>query len=158
MKKGNYFETVIGLIGIAEEDEAITNVFFGRTVQPALFEVMETALLSHAAAQLEEYLLGKRQSFDLALAPDGTEFEHMVWDALLTIPYGETRNYGQIAAQIGRPKAVRAVGRANARNPISLFIPCHRVIGAGGETAGYAGGVELKLRLLALERQLEGVT
>lgn len=158
MKRGNYFETVIGWIGIVEENEAITNVFFGRTVQPALFEMMETALLFRAAAQLDEYLLGKRQAFELALAPSGTEFERQVWDALRTIPYGETRNYGQIAAQIDRPKAVRAVGRANARNPISLFIPCHRVIGAGGETVGYAGGVELKLRLLALERQREGET
>lgn len=153
MKKGYYYVTAIGRIGIAEEDGAITNVFFGHTVQPDAFEVMETALLQRAAAQLEEYLLGSRRAFDLPLAPQGTDFEQSVWQALTTIPYGETRSYGQIAAQLGRPTASRAVGRANGRNPISVFIPCHRVIGAKGDAVGYAGGVELKLRLLALEQQ-----
>lgn len=151
MKKGYYYATVIGLIGIAEEDGAITNVFFGDTVQPDTFEVSETALLVRAAKQLTEYLEGCRQAFDLPLAPEGTPFEREVWTALETIPFGQTRTYGQIAAQIGRATASRAVGRANGRNPISIFIPCHRVIGAGGKAVGYAGGVELKLRLLAHE-------
>ncbi len=153
MKKGFYYETLIGLVGIAEKDGSITNVFFGRTVQPDLFEVAETELLASAARQLSEYLLGERRAFDLPLAPEGTAFEQTVWDALRGIPYGETRTYGQIAGVIGRPTASRAVGRANGRNPVSIFIPCHRVIGAGGESVGYAGGVELKLWLLALEEK-----
>lgn len=153
MKKGYYYTTVIGRIGIVEEDGRITNVFFGHTVEPDLFELMETAMLKMAAAQLTEYLQGSRKAFELPLAPEGTEFERAVWDALLTIPYGETRSYGEIAAQLGKPKASRAVGRANGRNPVSIFIPCHRVIGADGSATGYAGGTELKLRLLALEQK-----
>lgn len=153
MKKGFYYEMEIGRIGIAEENGCITNVFFGRTVQPDTFEVMETALLEQAAEEMREYLRGTRQAFSLPLAPEGTAFERSVWDALLTIPYGETRSYGQVAAQIGRPTASRAVGRANGRNPVSIFIPCHRVIGADGSTVGYAGGVELKRHLLAMEQE-----
>lgn len=152
MKRGFYYETVIGRIGIAEENGAITNVFFGDTVQPDVFEMEESGLLIEAAAQLAQYLDGARRVFELPLAPEGTAFEQTVWTALQAIPYGETRAYGEIAAAIGRPTASRAVGRANGRNPVSIFIPCHRVIGADGSTVGYAGGVELKLRLLALER------
>ena len=151
MKHGYYYETLIGHIGLAEEDGYITNIFFGRTVEPEAFELVETALLKRAAEQLEAYLEGKRKSFDLPLAPEGTAFEKAVWEALQGIPYGETRTYGEIAAQIGRPTASRAVGRANNRNPISIVIPCHRVLGADGSLVGYAGGLELKLRLMALE-------
>lgn len=153
MKKGYYYETVIGTVGIVAENDAITNVFFGDTVQPDVFEVVETALLRRAARELEEYFCQGRRAFDLPLAPEGTAFEQSVWALLRTIPYGETRSYGQLAAQLGKPKASRAVGRANGRNPISLLIPCHRVVGATGAATGYAGGVELKLRLLALEQQ-----
>lgn len=151
MKQGFYFQTAIGLVGIAEEDGNITNLFFGNTVQPDTFEIAESMLLLQAARELEEYLEGERTVFDLPLAPEGTDFERMVWEALQTIPYGETRTYAQVARQIGRPSASRAVGRANGRNPVSIFIPCHRVIGTGGAIVGYAGGVELKMRLLALE-------
>lgn len=151
MKKGYYYETLIGCVGIAEENGRITNVFFGRAVQPDVFEVAETRLLARAARQLAEYLGGARRAFDLPLHPEGTAFERSVWDALREIPYGETRTYGQIAGRLGKPTASRAVGRANGNNPVSIFIPCHRVVGAGGEGVGYAGGVELKLRLLALE-------
>lgn len=152
MKKGFYYETAIGVIGIAEEDSAITNVFFGNTVQPDQFEMVETPLLARAAGQLMEYLHGERTGFALPLRAEGTAFERSVWEALLTIPYGQTRSYRQVAEQIGRPTASRAVGHANGRNPVSIFIPCHRVIGADGSVTGYAGGVELKLRLLALEQ------
>jgi len=103
--------------------------------------------------QLEEYFAGKRQRFEIALDFNGTDFQKQVWDALLTIPYGETRTYSQIARQIGNEKAVRAVGAANGRNPISIIAPCHRVIGASGELTGFAGGLEAKQILL----QLEGV-
>jgi len=101
--------------------------------------------------QLNEYFAGKRSAFDLQLDFAGTEFQRKVWAALLTIPFGETRSYGQIAEQIGSPKAVRAVGAANGRNPISIVAPCHRVIGSNGKLTGFAGGLEAKARLLGLE-------
>ncbi len=104
--------------------------------------------------QLDDYFAGRSSRFDLALAPAGTEFQRAVWDALTTIPHGETRSYGQIAAQIGRPKAARAVGMANNRNPIAVIIPCHRVIGADGSMIGYAGGLDRKTWLLDHEREL----
>lgn len=151
MKKAFYYETVIGKIGIAENGKAITNIFFGKTVVPKEIKEEETLLLEKASKQLNEYFQGERTVFDLPLEAEGTEFERMVWDALLTIPYGETRTYGQIAKQIGRPKASRAVGRANGLNPISIFIPCHRVIGSNGKLTGYAGGLDIKKKLLDME-------
>jgi len=108
--------------------------------------------LPDATLQLGEYFAGKRQAFDLPLAPSGTEFQRRVWAALAEIPYGETRSYGQIATAIGRPGASRAVGMANGRNPVSIVVPCHRVVGASGSLTGYAGGPERKQFLLDLER------
>jgi methylated-DNA-[protein]-cysteine S-methyltransferase len=102
--------------------------------------------------QVLEYCAGERQVFDLDRAASGTAFQHSVWDALMTIPYGETRSYADIARQIGRPRAVRAVGRANAVNPIALIVPCHRVIGADGSLTGYGGGLALKQALLEHEQ------
>ncbi|MHB1488591.1 MAG: methylated-DNA--[protein]-cysteine S-methyltransferase [Acidimicrobiales bacterium] len=101
--------------------------------------------------QLNEYFAGARQSFDLELSPRGTEFQMTVWSALRTIGYGQTRSYGQLAAQVGRPRASRAVGLANGRNPISIIVPCHRVIGADGSLTGYGGGLDNKKILLDLE-------
>jgi len=151
MKKAYFYDFPLGRIGIAEEGGAVTNVFFGNTVKPVEFETEETRFLKRAAEQLFQYFAGERRVFDLPLAPEGTSFERAVWNALLAIPYGETRTYGQIAAALQKPKASRAVGRANGRNPISIFIPCHRVIGADGSLTGYAGGVEMKKALLLLE-------
>lgn len=108
--------------------------------------------LPDATRQLEEYFAGQRQAFNLPLAPSGTEFQRRVWAALAEIPYGETRSYGQIATAIGRPGASRAVGMANGRNPVSIVVPCHRVVGASGSLTGYAGGAERKQFLLDLER------
>ncbi|KAF0861704.1 methylated-DNA--[protein]-cysteine S-methyltransferase [Pseudomonas sp. LD120] len=108
-------------------------------------------LLLETECQLQEYFVGRRERFDLELDCVGTEFQRKVWQALLTIPFGETRSYGQIARQIGSPKSVRAVGAANGRNPISIVVPCHRVIGATGSLTGFAGGLEAKQFLLALE-------
>jgi len=105
-----------------------------------------------AAAQILEYLEGKRTAFDLALDPRGTEFQRAVWQALLAIPYGETRSYSEVARSVGRPDAVRAVGAANGANPLAIVVPCHRVIAADGSLGGYGGGLELKARLLAMER------
>ena len=114
----------------------------------------KTASEPFAAArdQLDEYFAGERTNFDLPLAPVGTPFQEEVWGALREIPYGETASYGELAERIGRPSASRAVGMANGGNPISIVVPCHRVIGASGELTGYAGGVERKRFLLDLER------
>jgi methylated-DNA-[protein]-cysteine S-methyltransferase len=108
--------------------------------------------------QLEEYFAGSRQEFDLALHADGTAFQLQVWAALREIPYGETASYGQTAAAIGRPTGSRAVGLANGRNPISIIVPCHRVIGANGSMTGYGGGIEAKQWLLAHEQRHIGAT
>ena len=101
--------------------------------------------------QLEEYLDGARRGFDFPMEPRGTDFQRRVWAALGEIPYGETRSYGDIARAIGRPKAARAVGAANGKNPVWIAVPCHRVVGSGGRLTGYAGGLELKQKLLELE-------
>ncbi|MDR6205036.1 methylated-DNA-[protein]-cysteine S-methyltransferase [Paraburkholderia sp. GV068] len=108
-------------------------------------------ILLETERQLHEYFAGNRDAFDLALDFQGTEFQKKVWAALLTIPFGQTRTYAQIAAQIGNVNAVRAVGAANGRNPVSIVAPCHRVIGASGNLTGFAGGLANKMLLLALE-------
>jgi methylated-DNA-[protein]-cysteine S-methyltransferase len=110
-------------------------------------------VLTAATQQLSEYFSGTRRSFDLPLDPQGTPFQREVWTALATIPFGETRSYGEIAAQIGRPSASRAVGAANGRNPLSIIVPCHRVIGKAGGLTGFAGGMETKAWLLSFERE-----
>ncbi len=110
-------------------------------------------MLQRTAAQLQEYFAGQRQQFDLELDFAGTDFQVQVWHALLTIPFGETRSYLDIATQLGNPKAVRAVGAANGRNPISIIAPCHRVIGSSGSLTGFAGGLPAKQYLLNLERR-----
>jgi methylated-DNA-[protein]-cysteine S-methyltransferase len=142
-------------IGIAEENlvegKAITRVFFG-TKPPEGFLKTETPLIKKAARQIEQYLAGKRKEFALPLVMHGTEFQMAVWRALQTIPFGETRSYKEIAVLIGKPKAVRAVGMANNRNPIVIIVPCHRVIGSNGRLVGYGGGLPLKQHLLELER------
>lgn len=107
--------------------------------------------LPEVRRQLDEYLAGRRRDFDLPLETGGTEFQRLCWEALQRIPYGETRSYGQMAREIGRPAAVRAVGHANHDNPIGVIIPCHRVIGANGSLTGYAGGLDMKRALLELE-------
>lgn len=114
----------------------------------------DAAVLEALAAQLAAYFAGTRRGFELPLAPQGTVFEQQVWAALLGIPHGETRSYGQLARSLGQPAAARAVGLANARNPIAVLIPCHRVIGADGRLTGYAGGLARKEALLRLEGAL----
>lgn len=114
----------------------------------------EHPVLRQTEQQLNEYFDGRRSTFDLASDLVGTPFQKSVWSALLRIPYGETRTYGEIAAELGNPKAVRAVGAANGRNPLSIVTPCHRVIGAHGELTGFAGGLGAKEYLLRLERSL----
>ncbi len=108
-------------------------------------------ILVEAEKQLNEYFEGRRVSFSVPLHPTGTEFQSRVWEALRTIPFGETRSYGQIAAQVNNPRGVRAVGAANGKNLISIIVPCHRVIGASGDLTGFAGGLDVKAQLLCLE-------
>lgn len=149
-----YYETKLGRIGIAEADGRITHLFFdGERFPEKDYKRNETPVLAEAGKQLREYFAGTRKSFDLPLAPVGTAFMQRVWKALQEIPYGETRSYKEIAAAAGNVKACRAVGMANNRNPISIFIPCHRVIGAGGDLVGYGGGLDKKRFLLELEKR-----
>ncbi len=108
---------------------------------------------NHVILQLQEYFKGRLTKFSVKLSPDGTDFQKKVWKALRTIPYGETVSYGDIAKQIGNPHASRAVGAANGQNPISIIVPCHRVIGANGKLVGYGGGLPIKQTLLSLEQQ-----
>jgi len=141
-------------IVITDNGNAITGVFFDRERSAGLKKA-ETPLIQKAAAQIKEYFAGERKIFKLPIVMRGTEFQMAVWQALQKIPYGETRTYKEIAASIGRPKAVRAVGMANNRNPISIIVPCHRVIGHDGKLVGYGGGLPLKQYLLELERRIQ---
>ena len=142
------YDTVLGSVTFVEEDGALLAI---TTHRPYEGIEHETALIKEANRQLSEYLKRERQMFDLPLNPRGTDFQKRVWRALCDIPYGETRSYKQIAEAIGNPKAVRAVGMANNRNPITIVVPCHRVIGADGKLVGYGGGLEMKEFLLRLE-------
>lgn len=140
----------LGPILLEEDGGAVTGLRFCGQEVPAQGPV--SPVLAQAAAQLAEYFAGQRQSFTIPLAPRGTPFQQEVWRALCAIPYGQTRSYGQLAAALGRPSAARAVGGACRCNPIWLMIPCHRVVGASGSLTGYAGGLERKKALLALEQ------
>lgn len=139
-------------VTITERDGKIVRVSLGGNEIPE-GENKQTRLLVQAAEQLDEYFTGKRKEFDLPLAAEGTLFQKRVWNALCTIPYGETRSYKDIAIQIGNAKACRAVGMANHNNPIGIIVPCHRVVGADGKLVGYAGGLDRKQFLLELERK-----
>ena len=143
------FETAIDPLWLEETDGALTHV----TSRPLPETETETPLLRAAYAELTAYFAGARKTFSVPLNPQGTMFQKAVWAALRAIPYGETRSYGEIAAAIGKPKAARAVGSANNRNPILIFTPCHRVIGANGALVGFAAGLAMKEALLALEKK-----
>ncbi len=145
----------LGTLGIGADDDRITNLFFEFETENVKknkdYTIKETPLIKKAATQLFEYLNGKRKNFDLPLLKDGTDFQVSVWNELIKIPYGETRSYKDIAIAINNEKAVRAVGMANNRNKISIFIPCHRVIGMNKKLVGYGGGLQIKEFLLNLE-------
>ena len=154
MKNVFYYTTDIGIIGIAENGVGITNIFFSKNDDPGdlgRMNLKETTLIRDAGKQIDEYFKGERKIFELPLETKGTPFQKAAWEALLTIPYGETRSYKQMAEQVGSSKAYRAVGMANNRNPIAIVIPCHRVIGASGKLVGYGGGLHIKEYLLELE-------
>ena len=145
------YETGLGSVTFIEEDGALLAISMQRSLEGI---EKETSLTKEAFTQLSEYLKGKRKTFDLPFKMRGTLFQEQVWNALLDIPYGETRSYKQIAEAIGNPKAVRAVGMANNRNPLLIIVPCHRVIGKNGSLVGYGEGLEMKEFLLRLEKSL----
>jgi len=148
-------DSPVGALSLVANDSALVALVWRRAAHATAFEHAVEApghpLLLETARQLREYFAGSRRTFDLPLEFHGTDFQRRAWSALLTIPYGETRTYGQMAEQIGNPTAVRAVGAANGRNPISIIAPCHRVIGMNGDLTGFGGGLDAKARLLSLE-------
>ena len=146
----------VGVLHLAASDAALLAVVWRRHSTPQLPfdsapERPEHPVLAETIRQLHQYFAGRRLNFDLPLEFRGTDFQRRAWQALLTIPFGETRSYAQMARHIGSPAAVRAVGAANGRNPISIIAPCHRVIGSNGELTGFGGGMEAKAWLLAHE-------
>ena len=156
MKNTFYYNTKIGEIAREENGVAITRLYFvNKDLEKEVEIKEETWLMRKAIKEIKEYLEGKRNSFDLPLEPEGTEFQKKVWNVLKEIPYGETRSYGEIAKLIGNEKASRAVGMANNKNPIMIIIPCHRVIGVNGKLVGYAGGLDVKEKLLNMEKNHE---
>ena len=152
MKNYGIYKFKFCTLGIAESKGAISHVFFENAEPPKGFEKFETPLIKEAARQLKEYFDKKLKKFDLPISFHGTAFKVKVWETISTIPYGETRSYGEIAAMINNPKASQAVGRVNHMNQLAIIVPCHRVIGHDGSLVGYAGGLELKQKLLNLEK------
>lgn len=151
MKNINFYNTILGVIGIASENDKIIKVVFGGTNE-FRYKIEENSVIRRAYNQLSEYLTGKRKRFELDLEFNGTNFQNKVWNTLLGIPYGETRSYKYVAMEIGNQKACRAVGMANNRNHIPIFVPCHRVIGANGKLIGYSSGLDIKKQLLEIEK------
>jgi methylated-DNA-[protein]-cysteine S-methyltransferase len=147
-------DSPIGSLTLAGHGSALTNLrMVDQTYEPSRADwALNDAAFAEPVAQLGAYFAGERIDFDVELDMRGTAFQQRVWKALLTIPYGETRSYGEIAEQIGAPGAARAVGLANGHNPIAIIVPCHRVIGANGQLTGYGGGLDRKLTLLELEK------
>jgi methylated-DNA-[protein]-cysteine S-methyltransferase len=148
----------LGPLALVSDGTALTEVHFDDTGTAEDPDSVQDPILAAARAQLEEYLAGRRLGFDLPLRPGGTQFQRAVWEALPAIPYGRTLTYGTLAARLGHPAAARAVGLANARNPLAVVVPCHRVVGAGGALVGYAGGLQRQRFLLELETQVAGAT
>jgi len=146
-----FYQTDIGKVCLAEDCGSITNLFFATDVTPQNVEICETEIIKEASRQLNCYLAGEIKDFSLPLVPYGTDFMRKVWKFLSEVPYGQTASYKDIATAAGNPKAVRAVGLANNKNPIPIFIPCHRIVGSDGKLVGYRGGLALKKQLLGLE-------
>ena len=151
-----YMASPVGQLKLVANEQALVAILWDnenpkRVRLAELIEDVSQPILLNPQQQLIEYFSGQRKVFDILLDFEGTDFQKQVWSALLTIPYGETRSYKQIAQQLGNEKAVRAVGAANGKNPISIIAPCHRVIGAGGALVGFAGGLDKKEILLRLE-------
>lgn len=154
---GKVIDSPVGRLTLVASDRGLAAILWEKDNprRVPLGNVVESdshPVLLETERQLQEYFAGTRRKFTLPLDFRGTEFQRRVWNALLTIPFGQTRSYAQIAQQIGCPAAVRAVGAANGRNPLSIIAPCHRVVGSNGQLTGFAGGLEVKAKLLSLER------
>jgi methylated-DNA-[protein]-cysteine S-methyltransferase len=143
-----YYTSEIGTVEVGGTDAAITSLYFCEERRAG---VVSCPVVDEAIRQVGEYFAGTRRAFDLPLALAGTDFQRRVWQQLLTVPYGRTASYGEIARALGKPKAVRAVGAANGRNPISIIVPCHRIVGSDGKLVGYGGGLWRKEWLLKHE-------
>jgi methylated-DNA-[protein]-cysteine S-methyltransferase len=148
-----HYPSPVGKLDIVENRARITGIFFAEEARAAGADVEETPCIREAERQLEEYFLGRRKTFDLPLSLVGSDFQRAVWAALLEIPYGETASYKEIALRVGNPNAARAVGMANHNNPVSIVVPCHRVIAHDGGLGGYGGGLAAKRYLLELEKR-----
>jgi len=146
-----WMESPVGRLLLAADEKGLRKLLFGGKPEPGWREDPEA--LSETVRQLRAYFAGELHDFDLPLAPEGTPFQLRVWRELRNIPYGQTISYGELARRIGSPNSSRAVGLANGANPISIVVPCHRVIGSNGKLTGYGGGIENKERLLALEKE-----
>jgi methylated-DNA-[protein]-cysteine S-methyltransferase len=149
-------DSPIGKLKLVASDKALVAILWEndkprRVRLSGLIVNGQHPVLLETERQLKEYFAGKRKEFSIALEMTGTQFQKDVWEALLAIPFGETRSYAQLAKQLGNPRATRAVGAANGRNPLSIIVPCHRVIGSSGKLTGFAGGLEVKAQLLSLE-------
>ena len=151
-----FLDSPIGKLLLAGDANGLQQILFstdGRPATPDPEWIEDPSALAEAIRQLKAYFAGELENFDLSLSPQGTPFQQKVWSELQKIPYGETVSYGELARRIGNPKASRAVGLANGSNPISIVIPCHRVIGSNGKLTGYGGGLPIKEKLLALEQR-----
>lgn len=151
-----FLDSPIGRLLLAGDANGLQQILFstdGRPASPDPEWIEDSSALAEAILQLKAYFAGELENFDLSLSPQGTPFQRKVWIELQKIPYGKTISYGELARRIGNPKASRAVGLANGSNPISIVIPCHRVIGSDGKLTGYGGGLPIKEKLLALERR-----
>jgi methylated-DNA-[protein]-cysteine S-methyltransferase len=160
MTRYRTIDSPIGLLTLAGEGPVLTNLrMVDQTYEPSRADwLLDDRAFPDAVEQLDAYFAGELQEFDLRLGFEGTEFQRRVWTALQTIPYGETRSYGEIAEQVGSPTAFRAVGLANGHNPIAVIVPCHRVIGAKGSLTGFGGGLDRKRALLDLEKNTANLT
>lgn len=147
-----FYDTDIGNIGIEEKDGFVVKVHFGSNTSFKDEEIEETDVIKKAYVELNNYLKGDIKEFTIPLKVDGTEFMQEVWDGLLRIPYGETLSYKELGEKIGRPRAARAIGLACNKNPIPIFIPCHRIVGSNGKLTGYLGGLNTKKKLLEIEK------
>lgn len=152
MKNLYFYDTILGVLGISDNGKEIIEVFYGEGNLDDS-NIVETHLIKEAYTQISLFLEGRLKEFDLPIYFEGTDFQKKVWKALADIPYGETRSYKDIAQAVESPKAYRAVGMSNNKNPISIIIPCHRVIGSNGKLVGYGGGLEIKKILLEIEKK-----